>query len=165
MLPFLPRGSPPRTLGCRICALLASVLNNPYQYSGQVIAKLSVNLGTMIWAAVVMWKPGALATWPGPGSTLPILHEDLFAAIVFVLAAVASARLIFKSVPVKLGACVYGIFLLLWLYTFITLLIAIGTGATALRPGQLAGVTVVTALAIYAFVSNPKRTGDESYCA
>lgn len=164
-MPLFPStGSPSKTLRCRICELLASVLNNPYQYSGQVIAKLGVNLGTMVWSLVVLWKDDALDKWPWPDSALLLLNEDLFALIMFVLASMASLRLIFKSAPIKLGACVYGVFLLLWLYTFTTLVIAIYSGATALRPGQLAGVIVITSLAVYAFVSNPKRAGNEHYC-
>lgn len=145
---------------CGFCSMIASLLDNPYQYSGQVVAKLSVNLATMIWALVVLLKPDALKAWPG--SFNEVLHEDLFAGTLLLLAVVAVARLLYKTSPRKLGACVYGVFLLLWLYTLATLLIAIQTGITAARPGQLAGVTIVTILAVFAFVSNPKRHRDGS---
>lgn len=150
-------------LRCRTCALLASLLDNPYQYSGQVVAKMSVNIATMIWAAVVFVKPGALSAWPGIAFSDSSSGEDWLSAGLFLLATAASLRLVFKSAPLNMGACVYGVFLLIWLYTWCTLVLAIVGGVTALRPGQLAGVTVVTALAVFAFVSNPKhRDGSPS---
>lgn len=147
---------------CKFCALVASLLDNPYQYSGQVVAKMSVNLATIIWAAVVLYKPDALVCWPGSTLFSDVLHENALACILLVLSIVSSVRLVYKSSPRKLGACVYGVFLLLWLYTFATLIITIQAGVTAIRPGQLAGVTVITVLAVLAFVSNPKRHRDGS---
>ena len=145
------------TIRCRICGLLAYLLENPYQYSGQVIAKLSVNVATMIWSAVVFIKPDALARWPASFLVSNAVHENTLAAGLFVLSFIAAIRILFKSAPLRLGACVYGVFLLLWLYTWMTLIVAVTNGITAARPGQLAGVTVLVALAAFAFVSNPKR--------
>lgn len=147
---------------CKFCALVASLLDNPYQYSGQVVAKLSVNLATMIWALVVLLKPDALARWPAPLFVDNPICENILAGALLLLTVIATIRLVYKASPRKLGACVYGIFLLLWLYTLATLLIAVQTGITAARPGQLAGVAVVTILAVFAFVSNPKRHRDGS---
>lgn len=142
---------------CKTCALLSSLLDNPYQYSGQVIAKLCVNIATMIWACVVIYKTDALITWPGSASLFLWFHEDALAVVLLLLSFFATLRLLFRSAPIRIGACVYGVLLLLWLYVWTTLVVAINTGLTAMRPGQLAGVTVVAALAMFAFISNPKK--------
>lgn len=144
-------------LRCRTCALLSSLLDNPYQYSGQVVAKLCVNIATMIWACVVIYKSDALIAWPGSASIFMWFHEDALAAALLLLSFFATLRLIFRSAPIRIGACVYGVLLMLWLYTWATLVVAISAGQTAMRPGQLAGVTVVAALAMFAFISNPKK--------
>lgn len=151
MLPYA------QVLKCRFCKMFAGLLDNPYHYSGQVIAKLSVNLATMIWAGVVLFKRDALATWPATISPYGSFTEDMVALGLLFVSVVATTRLVRKSPPIGLGVCAYAIFLMLWLYTFVTLLLAINAGIAAVRPGQLAGVIVITALAIFAFVSNPKQ--------
>lgn len=147
---------------CKFCSAVASLLDNPYQYSGQVVAKLCVNAATAIWATVVLVKPDALRAWPGAAFTGSLYTEDVFAAVLLIVSALAIVRLFRQRRPLLLGACAYGLMLLLWLYTWTTLVIAIGNGITATRPGQFAGVTVITALALFAFVSNPKRKRDGS---
>lgn len=144
-------------LRCHLCALLPRLLDNPYQYSGQVVSKLCVNVATAIWSSIVIWKTDALVTWPGSASLFLWIHEDLVALLLLILSFSATLRLLFRSAPLRIGACVYGVFLLLWLYTWSTLIVAVSTGVTQLRPGQIAGVTIVTALAMFAFISNPKR--------
>lgn len=149
-------------LKCRFCAATVALLNNPYQYSGQVIAKLAVNFATIIWALVVLFKPDALRTWPGSVFSGSIYAEDVLALVLLLLCAIALVRLFTHRRPLALGACVYGLLLLLWLYTWTTLIVAVYNGVTAARPGQLASVTIVTALAMFAFISNPKRKRDGS---
>ncbi len=151
-----------QTMQCRFCEAVGRLLDNPYQYSGQVLAKLCVNVATIIWALVVLVKPGALRVWPGALFSGDQSGEDVLAIVLLLLCAAALWRLLKRSRPLTAGACVYGVLLLLWLYTFATLLVAVHTGLTAPRPGQLAGVTVVTALAMFAFISNPKRRRDGS---
>lgn len=148
-------------LKCKLCHFFGGLLHNPYQYSGQVIAKMCVNAATIVWSFVVLWKDDALAAWPSPRFIVGALGENFVAGLFLLLASVATLRLLFRSAPLILGSCVYGAFLMLWLYTLSTLIIAISSGITSLRPGQLAGVIVVTALAAFAFVSNPKRTDNE----
>lgn len=125
-----------------------------------MIAKLSINVATAIWSVVVIAKPDALSGWPGFFAVSGILHENFVAGTFLVLSILAIVRLIFHSAPLMIGACVYGLFLLLWLYTWISLLVSIEAGTTAVRPGQLAAITVVTVLAFFAFVSNPKKYND-----
>ena len=148
---------------CTFCRMVSGLLQNPYQYSGRVIAKICVNVATIIWSLVVLCKENALYLWPGPQLSAGIIGENFVAVLFIVLASIATGRLLLKSTPRALGACVYGSFLLLWIYTFTTLILAIASGVTALRPGQLAGVSVVTALAVFAFVSNPKPTNNEPH--
>lgn len=142
---------------CTVCRIFSRLFENPYQYSGQVLAKLCVNMATMIWSAVVVYKTDALIQWPGSASIFLWFHEDALAVVLFLLAFFASLRLVFRSAPLSIGSCVYGVFLLLWLYTLATLMVAISTGLTAMRPGQIAGVTLVTSLAMFAFIANPKK--------
>lgn len=147
----------PINLKCKTCHMIVHLLDNPYQYSGQVVSKLCVNLATIIWACVVLYKADALIAWPGSALIFLWFHEDALAAVLLLCAFFATLRLLFRSAPLRIGSCVYGVFLLLWLYTWATLVVAISTGTTAMRPGQLAGVTVVAALAMFAFISNPKK--------
>lgn len=146
-----------QAINCQVCRVIGSILDNPYQYSGQVVAKLCVNLATVVWALVVLIKPDAIANWPATFAPPGSINEDVLALVLLTLSAFATWRLVKKSRPVGMGVCVYPIFLILWLYTLTTLLIAVVNGVTSPRPGQLAGVLVVTLLAIFAFVSNPKR--------
>lgn len=142
---------------CRICAVLGGVLSNPHQYGAAVLAKLAVNAATVIFFAIVLWKPDALKLWPGRGY-LPVgdATENVFAIIALACATVAIARLIIKSPPALFGVIYYGATALAWLYVWATLCISIGTGLVDLRPGQFAGITTVTALSLFAFISNPK---------
>ncbi len=137
--------------------MVASLLDNPYQYSGQVLAKICVTIATGLWAGVVLWKESALERWPGSSFFFTARGEDILAASLLLLAICAFLRLLFRAVPLILGAGVYGVFLLVWLYTWTSLMFAISSGMTVLRPGQFAGVTVITALAMFAFISNPKK--------
>lgn len=147
---------------CEFCAAVRALLDNPYQYSGQVIAKLSVNAATMMWSVVVLLKDDALARWPGNLAPARTVNEDVAALVFLVLSVIATARVVLKRPTLNMGACIYGMFLALWLYTWITLAIAVAHGITAARPGQIAGVSLVLALAIFAFVSSPKRGRDGS---
>lgn len=147
---------------CTFCNGVRGLLDNPYQYSGQVVAKLCVNIATALWAIVVLFKESALARWPGSFAPSGSANEDVLAALLLVACIAATWLLVRKDRPIGLGVCIYASFLALWLYTWSTLLVAIANGITAMRPGQIAGVTVVLLLAIFAFVSNPKRKRDGS---
>lgn len=146
------------SLRCRSCHTLARILDNPYQYSGQVISKLCVSVATLIWSCIVLYKSDALAAWAGAKLLDEWIDEDALAFVLLVFSVGSIWRLFRHSAPLVVGSCVYGVFLILWLYTWATLVLAITSGITALRPGQFAGVTIVTALAMFAFISNQKRS-------
>lgn len=133
-----------------------SIFANPYHTSGALVARIAVSWATILWALVVMYKPDALKTWPG-SDIVGVVHENYIAAGMLITAVVAQLRLVFHRRPLRIGGCVYALMALLWVYSLATLLIAINLGTTALRPGQVASVTIVAALALFAFVSNPRR--------
>lgn len=146
------------TARCYTCEMFEHLFDNPYHYSGQVLAKLCVNFATLIWASVVLWKKDALIKWGEPDWMASLnVPEDTVAWVLVILIIFALLRLFMRSPPKAIGACAYGVFLLIWLYTWGTLIIAIHAGESTVRPGQLAGVSVITFLAMFAFIANPKK--------
>jgi len=141
---------------CRVCTYVRDIFSNPYHYSGAILARLSVSVATMIWCVVVLVKRDALIRWPGSNVITSFLGEDLFACGMLVLSFIAVYRLLRQSKPVRLGVCIYCLMALLWVYTLATLVLAIYGGETALRPGQVSAILVVTVLSLFAFIVNPK---------
>lgn len=149
----------PESKVCAICMRLRSLLENPYHYSGAVLARVTVCIATMLWSAIVLVKQDALAQWLGAALFSLAQYENPIAAGFFMVAGVGLYRIIYQSKPIRVGACIYGLMALLWSYTFITLILAVYTGETTLRPGQVSAIFVVTVLALFAFITNPKRHG------
>jgi len=149
---------------CYWCATISHILDNPYQFGAAVFAKLAVNAATMIFFGVVLIKDNAFAKWPGR-EFLPAdpaaenIAENFVAAIVIAVASYAVYRLVRKRPPAWFGVVYYALTALVWLYVWVTLLIAITEGTTDVRPGQLAGISTITGIALFAFISNPKRAG------
>lgn len=141
---------------------LGGILDNPHHYGAAVLAKLAVNMASVIFCWIVLIKPDALSQWPGRiyfpagGDTA----ENMVAVVMLGCAVIAIGRLIRKSPPMLFGAIYYALVTLGWLYVFTTLCITIMTGDAPLRPGQFAGVATVTVLALFAFISNPKPSGE-----
>lgn len=141
----------------RLCFHVRDVLQNPYHYSGVILARITVNVATMLWAAVVIVKADALKMWPGSALLGYAMTENQLAVLLLIMSCVASGRILFHSKPMAIGALLYAGFALLWMYVWASLVIAVWLGLTSLRPGQIACVTVVTCLSVFAFVANPKR--------
>ncbi len=137
-----------------------SIFENPYHTSGALVARIAVSWATIIWSSVVMYKDDALKYWPGSDVVHMTGGEDHIAAILLVAAIIAQVRIVVHHRPMRTGSIVYAMMALVWVYSLITLVIAINTGVTILRPGQLAGNAVIAALALFAFVSNPRRDRD-----
>lgn len=133
------------------------MLSSPYHYSGAILARLTVSIATALWSMVVLYKEDALRTWPLSQETALHEYENAAAAAMLILCATAIGRLLAHARPVPFGACLYCAMALVWVYTLVTLITAVFTGVTALRPGQIGAVTVVTALSLFAFIANPKR--------
>lgn len=134
-----------------------SVFANPYHRSGAIVARLSVSFATIIWALIVMYKPNALASWPGSDVINLAGGENHIAFGLLLASLIAIARVVYHYRPIRIGACIYGLMALLWVYSLTTLFVSIEDGRTALRPGQVACISVITVLALFAFVSNPRR--------
>jgi hypothetical protein len=139
-----------------------SLLTNPHQYAATVLAKLCINVATLIWSFLVLWKPGAIRLWPGADFVEHLAigsfeGEDTFAVFLAITSIISCVRLILHAKPIPLGSVIYGILATFWMYVLFSLVIAIQLGITAMRPGQLASIIVITALALFAFIANPKK--------
>lgn len=141
---------------CKFCRHVREVFENPYHYSGAIIARLAVSFATIIWSVVVLFKQDALIRWPGSNIINNFIGENTFAGAMLFLALVAIYRLIYHAKPVKIDSCIYFLMALLWVYTFASLAMAIYYGETTLRPGQLSAILAVTVLSLFAFIANPK---------
>lgn len=142
---------------CKICRYVRGVLFNPYHYSGAVIARLAVSFATIVWAVIVLVKRDALIRWPGANLITDYVGENVFAVCMLFLASIALYRLVYQVKPLKIGGCLYFMMALLWVYTFASLALAIYYGETALRPGQVSAILIVTVLSLFAFIANPKN--------
>ena len=141
---------------CEFCKYLRAILSNPYHYSGVVISRLAVSFATITCCIIVLIKQDALVRWPGASLVTNYVGENVFAAVMLLLSVIAMARLLYQSKPVRIGACIYFLQALLWVYTFCYLSMAVYYGETALRPGQISAILIVTALSLFAFIANPK---------
>ena len=135
------------------------IFRHPYQYSGAVIAKLSVCLATIVWAAMVIVYPNATGANPNYAHMLRIVpDEDVWAVGLGVIAALLVIRILICARPHRIGVAGYFVLGLFWTYLWFGLLFAPRPWPT----GAAAG-TVVMVLSLYAFIANPKRGSPPTY--
>jgi hypothetical protein len=130
-----------------------SIFRNPYQYTGVVLARLCINVTTLIWSCIVIAHPmivGTLAGYEFLWGIMPPLYFGIFGSV---LAVVCIVRLIVPRKPHWLGSVGYGLQMLFWTYLAISGWIV----PVILRPGATAAITCVAALSVYAFVSNSRH--------
>ncbi|MCC6489136.1 MAG: hypothetical protein IT364_16675 [Candidatus Hydrogenedentes bacterium] len=140
-------------------SLFDHIFHHPYQYSGAVIAKLSVCTATLMWAALVLFYPNATANNPNYQHMLRLLpDEDLWAGVLGTLALLLLLRIILCLRPHRIGVAGYFVLGLFWMYLWLGLVLSPRVWPT----GTAAG-TVVAALALYAFIANPKRGSPPGY--
>jgi hypothetical protein len=128
------------------------VLCHKYHRAGAVIARLSVNTATLIWSIVVLISDDALAPTPYGRTLLLLMPEDAWGWSFLCLSSVMICRLLAQSKPHPLGIIGYMILLLAWGYVEIVMLMM----QRPLFPTAVATVSVITALAVYGFVANPR---------
>lgn len=135
------------------------VFHHPYQYSGAVIAKITVCVATLVWAGLVLRYPNATANNPNYAHMLMIVpNEDVWAAVLGTVSAMLLLRVVLCRRPHRIGVAGYFILGLFWTYLWLGLLLSPKVWPT----GTAAG-TVVMVLALYAFIANPKRGSPPTY--
>lgn len=130
------------------------LLQNPYQFSAVITAKVAVNVASLIWSTIVIYKENALAsTFIYYGNITRFLSEDIFASILLAISLIQLIRLVFRSKPIMIGGIGYAILTLFWMYIWWNIIVSIGP----IQPASFSAVTVLVALSIYAFVANPRK--------
>lgn len=139
--------------------VLNRVFHHPYQYSGAVIAKLSVCVATLVWAALVLLYPDATAANPNYRHMLRLLpDEDLWAWGLGAVSILLLIRIVLCTRPHRIGVAGYFILGLFWVYLWLGLVLS-----PRVWPTGTAASTVVMVLALYAFIANPKRGSPPTY--
>src|SRR5262245_36453767 len=98
--------------------LLCKMLRNPYYAPAGYLARLSVNIGTLIWAIVVLLRDNALdgRRWYVYQNMLALMEEDYWGWLAIVLVTVGLYRLVIKAKPTWWGALGYGVLMVFWVY-------------------------------------------------
>ncbi len=120
-----------------------------------MIARLAVNAATFLWALVVLFSDNALDGTPYGRTLLSLMPKNAWGLWFLLLSSTMIYRLLAQSKPNPIGIIGYAILMLAWGYVEITLLIQHPLFPTAVGP-----VSVITALAIYGFVANPRPRCD-----
>ena len=135
---------------------MTSVLRNPYYHAGVIVARLAVNVATLIWSVVVLGWENALAPASYGAILTNLAHENLWAAGFGILSLCSLYRLCRKSPPHPIAIVIYGALLLAWGFVEVIILFV----QRPLQPTATATVSVIFALALYSFVANPKSRPD-----
>jgi len=130
---------------------LLDALKNPYLLAGAVVARMAINLATVLWATIVLAKTDALTPFVGYYWMLQIASENTWAMTLCVVALYQAYRLVTHAKPFKYGPG-YAIMALFWMYIWWSIVVNPGP----IWPAAFACVTTISILAICAFVSNPK---------
>ena len=140
-------------------SLIDRIFHHPYQYSGAVIAKLSVCVATLTWAALVLYYPNATISNPNYSHMLRIIpNEDVWAYTLLIIAGLLLFRILLCRPPHRVGVAGYFALGLFWTYLWLGLVFA-----PRVWPTGTAASTVVVVLALYAFIANPKRGSPPTY--
>lgn len=129
-----------------------TIINNPFHYAGAVVARISVNSATILWAVVVLFFDEALEVTPYYRYMPPYVHEDVWAWFFLTLSSFMLWRILRQHKPHPVGIIGYGILGAAWLFVDVILIFF----QRPIYPTSLSWVTVGAALAIYGFVANPK---------
>jgi hypothetical protein len=144
------------------------LMDNPYFYSGSMVAQIAVDGGTLLWAILVVSKEAALASG---GSSIAWLfsefEEDWLAYFFLLLAFTQLLWLALKLPPLWMtkrfhwGSVGYAVLSLWWSFVALNALF----GPRPLQPTAAALTFTVSMLALYAFVANPKPACRDRYHA
>jgi len=136
--------------------LLERVFHNPYHYSATLLAKLSVNIATILWSVVVLLKTDALGPFYSYRVLISVMDEDYWAILMLTISSTLFYRLIRCYPPRRVGAIGYVLIGGLWSNIWWGIVIQPGP----FWPAAFGSVTVILVLALFAFIANPKRRGD-----
>lgn len=129
------------------------VFQNPYQFSGTIMAKIAVNLATIFWSAIVLYKDGALSPFVGYSRILSIANENTVAALLIIVSIIQMIRIVRCSKPLLLGISGYALLTLFWMNVWWNIVINPGP----IWPASFSSVSVIVLLSLYAFIANPKK--------
>jgi hypothetical protein len=127
------------------------VFTNPYFYSSTVLAKICVNLATLIWSAIVLYKPNALAT-TSYGYVLDWFNEDVVAMLYMAVSLAHFVCLLAHGRPRWYSYLGYFAMMLGWGAVWMAVLMHTGP----IQPTSLSASTVIFFLSVYAFIAMPK---------
>ncbi len=136
-----------------------AIFHNRYHPCGAVLARVAVNIATMIWAIVVLVFEDALAPTPYGPMLKRYLPEDVYAGFFLAITIVMLYRIFAQSKPHPLGIVGYGILGAAWLYVDVIVLFF----QRPMFPTATAWVTVGTMIAVYGFVANPRTCPHVAY--
>lgn len=136
------------------------LLDNPHHYAGAIVARVIVNVATIIWSVVVLAESNALAVTPYGRIMTAYVREDIWAAAFLALACALLWRVVAQCKPHPLGAVGYLAILALWAFVDVVLLLV----QRPLYPTSISWVTAGCVAALWAFIANPKRGGRDVRC-
>lgn len=141
----------------RLPGRIAEILDHPYWGSGALIAKTAVSAASIIWGvlALIQNDPLEPAEFPFYMSLVWLMPADHWAFGAIIIGAMAQWRLMTKQPPVPWGALGYFAMLVFWAY----LAVSNFTVGLSIRPARTASVCVIGMLALYAFLTNPRKHG------
>jgi hypothetical protein len=129
-----------------------AILRNPHHKSGAVIARIAVTAATIIWSIVGLYNDGVLLPAPYGPMMLRYGPEAAYGWFFLSISSFMLYRIVRQSKPHPVGIIGYGILGVGWLYVDVVLWLFV----RPMYPAALAWVTVGTALAVYAFIANPR---------
>lgn len=136
---------------------MTSILRNPYHRAGAIVSRLAVCSATLVWSLIVLTVDNALAPTSYGSIMTRYIPEDAWGFGGALVSGSMLYRIIAKSKPHPIGAVGYGAMLLWWGFVAAVLLVS----QRPVRPTATACVLVIVAMAIHAFVANPRRGPDD----
>lgn len=133
--------------------MIVNPLRHPYYKPTVVLARACANIATLIWSIVVVIQKDALVTAHTSYAWIDsVVPEDLIAWCFGMVALSQTAWLLLCLPPVRFGSIGYGVQAFSWTFVWISMLMA-----TPIPPTGAACVPIIAGLAIYGFISNPRR--------
>lgn len=139
---------------------------HPYYYSSSLLAKLSINLASVLWSLIILLAPvparevvipsrlrELTAATAASLNMHPWSLETMIAVFLFLMCSLLLWRLLSKKHPIWIGGVAYLLLSLFWVYGAA----AIWTLDTPTPAGAAAAITTVAGLSIFALVANPKH--------
>lgn len=130
-------------------------LRNPHYKIGGLICKMSVNYATALWSLVVLCNQDAISR-AAYAKVAMYVHEDIIASVLMSISIAHTVCLSAQWRPFRMSSMGYLLMLVWWTIVLVLILLAPGP----LPPTALMGVSLLTVLAAYAFISGPRRGGD-----